>query len=89
MVFAVFDFDRFTRNDEIGEVRCDLLLLAGQFKVKHMKVLVSLCRIWQADALLMCVLTQVRIRMCNIDLAYGEEDWQEILPVQGSGQVTI
>ena len=99
MVFAVFDFDRFTRNDEIGEVRgggvkcsvsmCDLLLLVGQFKVKHMKVLVSLCRIWQADALLMCVLTQVRIRMCNIDLAYGEEDWQEILPVQGSGQVTI
>ena len=37
----------------------------------------------------MCVLTQVRIRMCNIDLAYGEEDWQEILPVQGSGQVTM
>ena len=37
------------------ESMCDLLLLEGQFKVKHMKVLVSLCRIWQADALLMCV----------------------------------
>ena len=27
------------------ESMCDLLLLVGQFKVKHMKVLVSLCRI--------------------------------------------
>lgn len=63
MVFAVFDFDRFTRNDEIGEVS-------------------------QNYCIIIIFIIEVRIRMCNIDLAFGEEDWQEILPVQGNGQVT-
>ena len=37
-MFCVFIFEK--------ESMCDLLLLVGQFKVKHMEVLVSLCRIW-------------------------------------------
>jgi len=48
LVFAVFDFDRFTKNDEIGEVR---------------------------------------VPVCNIDLAYSEEKWQEIKSTSGDGHL--
>jgi len=48
LVFAVFDFDRFTKNDEIGEVR---------------------------------------VPVCNIDLAYVEEHWQELRSTTGDGHL--
>merc|ERR1712141_138814 len=44
LVFAVFDFDRFTKNEEIGEVR---------------------------------------VPVVNIDLAYPEEQWQQIKSTSG------
>jgi len=48
LVFAVFDFDRFTKNDEIGEVR---------------------------------------VPVVNIDLAYPEEQWQQIKSTSGDGHL--
>ena len=32
--------------------------------------------------------TQVRVPVCNIDLAYVEEQWQEIKSTSGDGHVS-
>ena len=72
LVFAVFDFDRFTKNDEIGEV-FQLSSLATHNPME--------------DSLRIDLVLKVRVPVCNIDLAYAEEVWQEIKSSSGDGHV--
>lgn len=65
LVFAVFDFDRFTKNDEIGEVN-NTTFGKTQLFLTH----------------------QIRVPVCNIDLAYSDERWQEIKSTSGDGHVS-
>ena len=67
LVFAVFDFDRFTKNDEIGEVISNVTLVCDDNQSFP---------------------AQVRVPVCNIDLAYVEENWQELRSTSGDGHVS-
>ena len=43
MVFAVFDFDRFTRNDEIGEVRGGEVKCSVSLFLKRSRCVIYYC----------------------------------------------
>ena len=71
LVFAVFDFDRFTKNDEIGEVINRNVSCWKKFRLKDKNIL------------------KVRVPVVNIDLAYPEEQWQQIKSTSGDGHVSL
>lgn len=50
LVFAIFDFDRFSKHDQIGEVK---------------------------------------VPLCQVDLAQTIEEWRELVSVEGETQVII